>query len=90
MIMGWEQMTGRVRITGKEVEDPGKVKMNQVVMMMKGKQGKETMVAASFTTLEDMVDDTNQENIRSIMCPGKNLVTPGMKTSLLLSSCALF
>ena len=88
-IMGWEQMTGRVRVTGEEMEDPGIVKMNQVVMMVKGKQGKETMVDAIFTTLEDLADDTSQENIRSIMCPGKSLVTPGMKTSLLLSSCAL-
>ena len=88
-IMGWEQMTGRVRVTGEEMEDPGIVKMNQVVMMMKWKQGKETMVGAIFTTLEDMADDTSQENIRSIMCPGKSLGTPGMKTSLLLSSCAL-
>ena len=82
-------MTGRVSITGEEMEDRGIVKMNQVVMMVKGKQGKETMVNAIFTTLEDLADDTSRENIRSIMCPGKSLGTPGMKTSLLLSSCAL-
>ena len=70
------------------VQDPRTGMRNRGAMMMKILGKKDTGVN-SFTTQEDMEDDTSQENMKSILHLGSDLVTPGMTPSLLLSICAL-